>query len=190
MLLVLLVVLVMGWFTGLYGPIPKPVRGRGLPSGHDSPSATAVVLLMVMQRRAERRQHPNGERTLMSLEFTSAKKRWDKLTFTLDGEQYDFTPSKSGGLAAAMLTGDQEAMIAETFDWLSRGLPDDQTQRIIDKLRDPEDDFDMADLGDLIRGLQEEVTGRPTGSPNGSVPSPTATGPGSTAGRQRKTSTR
>lgn len=145
---------------------------------------------MAMQKRAERRQHPNGERTLMSLEFTSAKKRWDKLTFTLDGEQYDFTPSKSGGLAAAMMTGDQEEVVNETFDWLSRGLPDEQTQRIIDKLRDPDDDFDMPDLGELIRGLQEEVSGRPTGSANGSSASRTTTGPGSTAGQPRKTSTR
>lgn len=116
------------------------------------------------QKRVERRRLPNGDMILMGLEFTSAKKRKEVIEFTLDGELYHFTPHKTASVVLALLGGDQTAQVKETFDWLSDGLPDEESQRIIDKLKDPDDEFDITDLTDVIRGLQEEIAGRPTTS--------------------------
>lgn len=125
----------------------------------------------------------------MSLEFTTAKRRRETIHFVLDGEEFDFTPQKQAGIALAVVDGDQTEMMRSMFDWLSDGLPEDQSQRIIDRLKDPEDDLDIDQLGDLISGLQDEIAGRPTTSRAGSSGSRTTNGRSSTGGRRRKAST-
>lgn len=161
---VIAVALLAGFVSGALQIIGWPdgrrfVQGSVLRSGHDS---TALLLAALMYKRVERRQHPNGERTLMSLEFKTAKKRRDPIPFTIDGDSYTFTPPQTGRIAVAMMSGDENEMIKETFDWLSNGLPEEQTKRLMDRLRDPDDEFDMEDLTQLVQGLQQEVTGRPT----------------------------
>lgn len=130
----------------------------------------------------------------MSLEFTTAKRRREPITFTLDDEEYEFIPGKQASIAlAAIEPGSKEdqqlGVFRETFDWLGNGLNDDQRQHLIDRLTDPEDDLDIDQLGDIISKLQDQVAGRPTMSPAGSSASPTRNGRSSTGGRQRKAST-
>jgi hypothetical protein len=60
------------------------------------------------------------------------------------------------------MSGDDSAAVKATFDWLSKGLPDEETQRLIDKLNDENDEFDVQDLTAIIQGLQQEISGRPT----------------------------
>lgn len=124
----------------------------------------------------------------MTLEFTTAKKRRDPLDFTLDGETYHFTPTKTAGVVLALADGDNTEVMKQTFDWLSHGLPDDEAQRLIDRLNDPDDDLDVDDLGTIISGLQEEIAGRPTTPPAGSSASSTANGRSSKGGRPRAVS--
>lgn len=105
----------------------------------------------------------------MGLEFKTAKKRAaDKnkpLTFTLDGDEYTFTPPKASTLAVAALSGDEEdtsGQIRALFDWLGNGMPAVQKDRLIGRLKDAKDDFDINDLVEVFKGLVEEAYGRPT----------------------------
>jgi hypothetical protein len=104
----------------------------------------------------------------VSLEFTTSKRRNDPIEFTLDGEQYLFTPPKSAGMLLAMAGADNSeiaansAMIRALFDWLGDGLPEEQSQRLMARLQDKEDDLDTDTLIQIIQGLQKEVAGRPT----------------------------
>lgn len=125
----------------------------------------------------------------MSLEFTTAKKRKEPIHFVLDGEAYEYTPQKSADTFLSAVDGDEMGIVRNNFDWLSNGLSDEQAQRLIDRLKDPEDDFDVDDLGNLVTGLQEQIAGRPTTSRAGSSGSQTKNGQSSTAGRRRKAST-
>lgn len=125
---------------------------------------------------AARRYHASDERDAMSLEFTTAKKRTEPIHFKLDGEEFDFTPHKSAGIVLALADGDYEQVMRRTLDWLGDGLPEDQAKRILDRIRDDDDDFDIDDLQKIIGRLQEQISGRPTTSPNGSSRRRTPTG--------------
>lgn len=98
----------------------------------------------------------------MSLEFKTAKKSRQPIEFTLDGDKYKFTPHKNAGVMLALAEGDYAEVMKQTFDWLSDGLPEAQNKRLIDRLKDPEDEFDENDLQEIIANLQKEVAGRPT----------------------------
>jgi hypothetical protein len=98
--------------------------------------------------------------------FTTAKRRAKPITFTLDDEDYVFTPPKrAGAVVDLVLSGegvDELAATRAAFDWLSRGLPEEQNDRIVERLKDPEDDFDIENLEDLLQWLRKRVEGRPT----------------------------
>lgn len=99
------------------------------------------------------------------LSFTSAKRAREKITFDLDGVEYTFTPPKDSIMVMPILgDGDTETgAMRGLFDWLGAGLPKDQEERLIGRLRDPEDDLDIDTLTEIIKGLQEAVSGgRPT----------------------------
>lgn len=48
------------------------------------------------------------------------------------------------------------------MDWLGDGLPENQVARLIERLKDRDDDFDIPTLRDVVQGLVEKVTGNPT----------------------------
>lgn len=115
--------------------------------------------------RIERYRDPRtGELTTMALEFKTAKKRKDVIEITIDGDLYHFTPQKSAGAMLALAEGDYAQMMKKTFDWLGDGLPEPEAERLINRLKDKDDDFDIADLQEVIRILQDEISGRPTTS--------------------------
>lgn len=95
-----------------------------------------------------------------SMEFTTAKRRAKKITFILDGEDFEFAAPKTAPAMLAMFDGTPEAKA--TFDWLGEGLPEDQTERLIARLKDPKDDFDVDNLEVIVKWLMEQVSGRPT----------------------------
>jgi hypothetical protein len=98
------------------------------------------------------------------MEFTTAKRREKAITFRIDGDDYAFTPPKQAPLLLDFLSGgttDTEQTRA-AFDWLGEGLPDDQEERLIARLRDPKDDFDLPNLKVILDWLTEQVGGRPT----------------------------
>jgi hypothetical protein len=136
-------------------------------------------------------------------EFTTPARERTLVTFTLDGDLYHFTPPKFSiiamgigdlinaisGTAAGMDEDSPEsgastmAMMRELLDWLGAGLPDDEGQRILDRLKDPDDDLDIDTVLTITLGLMEEAGDRPTqpsSDSSESPPSPTT----STDGRR------
>lgn len=110
------------------------------------------------------------------LAFTTARRRTDPITFTLDDETFDFTPPKT---AAMMLPAfdlvdnpeDPTALVGTMraqLDWLEGGLPADQAARIEARLRDPRDDLDVTDVLEIVRKLVSKVAARPTPASSGS----------------------
>lgn len=100
-----------------------------------------------------------------ALSFTTAKRAREAIPFTLDGEEYQFTPPKDSIMVMPLLDGGdaETGAMRGLFDWLGAGLPQEQTDRIITRLKDPEDDLDIDTLTEVIKGLQEAVSGgRPT----------------------------
>ena len=100
----------------------------------------------------------------MGLEFTTAKRRVQPITFTLDGREFSFTPPKSAVMVLPVLdkSANDADMVRATFDWLGAGLPEEDVQYLMDRLKDPEDDLDIDQIGEVIEALGEEIAGRPT----------------------------
>lgn len=102
-----------------------------------------------------------GERNpIMGLEFTTAKRRKDPIEFSIDGEAFVFTPQKLAGAFLDVVEGGDET--GASYDWFLGGLSQEQKQRIVDRLGNPEDDFDLGQLGEIIQALAAQVAGRPT----------------------------
>lgn len=114
---------------------------------------------------------------MADLEFTVAKRRKQTITFTLGVEPgdkvtkeaehvYSFTPPKSALMMMPIIAPDggnsELGMTKATFDWLGSGLSEEDNERIKKRLRDPKDDLDVDTLSDVIKGLSEKVSGRPT----------------------------
>lgn len=134
----------------------------------------------------------------MARQFTTPTRDTRIITFTLDGEEYDFTPPKNSSLALGVIeylpaTRNLEEMDVLTslhfmqvlLDWLGSGLPDAQGEHLLARLRDSEDPLDIDTLAEVCYGLMEEMTARPTKRSSGSSPSPSPTsstdGPSPTA---------
>jgi hypothetical protein len=97
-----------------------------------------------------------------ALSFTSAKRRKDPIPFDLDGETYSFTPPKQAAMALPFLDDENAVELRVVMDWLGKGLPEEQVERLIERLRDKEDDFDIDTLKAVVKGLVGKVSGRPT----------------------------
>lgn len=102
----------------------------------------------------------------MSLEFTTARRRREPIVFTLDGEEFKFDPPKTAGVLLEYAETGNE--LGPMLDWLDEGLSDDDSKKIMDRLKDPEDDFDSDKLGEIVSALFEQVAGRPTRRSSGS----------------------
>lgn len=101
--------------------------------------------------------------------FKTEKRKVETYEFELDGEKFRFTPNKTASFMLPILEEDDSSkmeMIATKgqFDWLHNGLTKAQSKKIIDRLKDPKDDLDVDLLLDIIDWLQDEVSGKATGS--------------------------
>lgn len=97
----------------------------------------------------------------MSLEFTTAAKRRDPITFTLDGTEFTFQPAKTARVILGFIDDEEGAGATALFDWLGTGLGEDQEKVLFDRLRDDNDDFDTNDLMEIAKDLLGAVSGRP-----------------------------
>lgn len=95
--------------------------------------------------------------------FTTSTRKVDPIKFTLDGEEFSFVPPKSAGIFLEMVDGGSVITLTkETFDWLGEGLGEEKQQRLVERLKDPKDNFDVPDLEAILEWLQKQVSGRPT----------------------------
>jgi hypothetical protein len=103
------------------------------------------------------------------LSFKVAARRRTPITFDLGGDDhvYTFLPPKQAGVFMPMLDAandDAASMSAAraAFKWLDDGLGKEDQDHIEARLRDEDDDLDFDTLGEVINGLMEKVSGRPT----------------------------
>lgn len=95
-----------------------------------------------------------------SLDFTTEKKEPKVITFTLDGRDYDFRVPKKAFSTLALLDGVAGNLL--NYEWLGKGLSEEDQKRITARLRDDDDPFDMPELNKLCIGLIEAASDRPT----------------------------
>jgi hypothetical protein len=77
--------------------------------------------------------------------------------------------------------------VRQFLDWFGAGLSEEDGEHVLDRLKDPDDPLEFEDVIDVIQGLIEEITSRPTTPSTGSSVSPSQTP--STDGRQATEST-
>lgn len=102
------------------------------------------------------------------LDYTTSKRKKQVIEFTVDGVDFKFTPPKRARMIMPVMEQDDaDAMGAMAMkaqmDWLGQGLSEEQSQILLDRLRDDDDDFDTPDMDNLLEWLMKQVNGRPTG---------------------------
>jgi hypothetical protein len=105
----------------------------------------------------------------MAKDFITKQRERTIIEFTLDGEPFSFTPPKKAqlimsaittiGLDKASTDGDS---VRDLLNWLGEGLGDEQAERVLGRLRDPDDDFDLDAVNDIARHLLGQSSNRPT----------------------------
>lgn len=92
---------------------------------------------------------------------TKEKPPADPIEFSIDGREMVFR--NPGWAPIVMMNRNAQPMeIARTYlDWLGAGMSEEDSQHVLDRLLDPTDSFDLADITDVYLGIVEEVTGRP-----------------------------
>lgn len=108
-----------------------------------------------------------------ALVFTVAKRRKEAIEFWLapagddaipDGP-YHFTAPKTAALVLPVVeSGGNEALAMKALlDWLSKGMPDTEVEKVWARLNDADDDLDVDTLTQVVQGLAQRVGGeRPT----------------------------
>lgn len=102
-------------------------------------------------------------------DFTTQKRIQQPVDFTLDGETFTFNPPKRSGLIMSVVasvgldrpSSDSDS-VRDLLNWLGDGLSEDQADRILGRLRDPDDDFDLDKVNEIARYLLAQSSNRPT----------------------------
>jgi len=106
-----------------------------------------------------------GRHQVSDLSFKVAKRRTDAITFDLEGSAhvYSFVPPKQAAMILPMLDAESDLEAAKAaFEWLDTGLSQEDQDHLSGRLKDPKDDLDIDILEEVVSGLVERVSGRPT----------------------------
>jgi hypothetical protein len=102
-------------------------------------------------------------------EFTTKERERQKIEFVLDGETFVFTPPKRAELIMSVVTSvgvDKAATEADSvkdlLNWIGEGLEEHQSLRLLERLQDPNDDFDLENINEIARYLLGQSSNRPT----------------------------
>jgi hypothetical protein len=98
------------------------------------------------------------------ISFKVAARSRKPITFDLGGgHEYTFTPPKQAEMVLPMLDADNDLEAARAaFEWLDKGMSEEDRAHLSARLRDPEDDLDIDVLEDVVSALVEQTGGRPT----------------------------
>ena len=103
---------------------------------------------------------------MTDLSFKVATRRREPVTFELGGDDhvYSFLAPKQAEMILPILDTDGSELDAAraSFKWLDNGLSESDRKRIEMRLRDKADNLDFDTLSEVVRGLMEFVSGRPT----------------------------
>lgn len=97
--------------------------------------------------------------------FTSEPRTHEAVEFDLDGDTYHLTPPKIApmlmSVASATDGGRDIEAVRQQLAWFETGLPEEEFERLIDRLEDYEDGLDLSMIGQVFRWVVEQTTGRP-----------------------------
>lgn len=95
--------------------------------------------------------------------FTTKTRERNIIEFAIDDDTFHFTAPKLAATLMPMLEGEDGLSMARgVLNWLGDGLPETERTRLIQRLTDPEDNFDLDDLEPIYEFLMAEASGRPT----------------------------
>lgn len=110
-------------------------------------------------------------------QFRTESERAKPILFAVDDDEFEWTPPKQAALLLDTigLGGDRERLddprmdqVRGQIDWVSSGLHPQDRDLLLDRLRDPDDPFDVDQLVEIMKWLVEQSTARPTRRPSGS----------------------
>jgi len=103
---------------------------------------------------------------MAELSFKVGRRDKSPITFDIEGSdhEYTFVPPKQAEMILPMMgNADNELLAAKAaFDWLDQGMEQADIKHMEKRLRDPQDDFDIPHLEEIVTGLVEAVGARPT----------------------------
>lgn len=103
---------------------------------------------------------------MSDLSFKVGTRNKAPITFDIEGSdhQYTFVPPKQAEMVLPMLdNADNELVAAKAaFEWLDKGMSQEDIAHMESRLRDPQDNFDIPHLEEIVTGLVERVGARPT----------------------------
>ena len=124
--------------------------------------AVAVLAASVAVLITRRYAMPEDQPVIISTRRQAGEKPRTK-TVVIDGEEFTFARQKAYPLFKALEGAKGEI---EQFDrveaWLFGALPDEQAERLRERLEDPEDDLDVPHLVEVFQSLVQGVASRPT----------------------------
>jgi hypothetical protein len=105
----------------------------------------------------------------MAKQFTTTKKEAKVVDFDLDDRHLVFTvPKKSGLIASVVNNVGLDARNLDTdstrdlLNWLGDGFSDEDGKWVLDRLSDPDDDFDLEDINEIAKYILGQASNRPT----------------------------
>lgn len=107
---------------------------------------------------------------MVDIEVTTTPRVTKPMTFSIQGGEdpvtgenhtYTFKPPKVAPIILDMYESPDD-MVKILFDWLGEGMSEEDNNILLGRLRDPEDDFEIYSLRQLLDGIIAKVSGRPT----------------------------
>ena len=102
---------------------------------------------------------------MADLTFKVPKRNTEPVTFDLEGDkrEYVFTPPKQADMVLPMLESENDLGAAKAaFAWLDEGLSKEDSDHITARLKNKDDDLDIDAIEEVVTGLVEHVSARPT----------------------------
>jgi hypothetical protein len=111
----------------------------------------------------------------MAKEFTTKERERKVVEFILDGETFVFTAPKRAELIMSVVSNvgldaksNDSDSVRDLLNWLGDGLSEEQSNKLLDRLKDPDDDFDLEQVNEIARYLLGQASNRPTRRRSGS----------------------
>lgn len=107
--------------------------------------------------------------------FKTKTREKQVIEFELDGETFKFTPPKRAELIMSVVSSvgldgrsTEADSVRDLLNWIGDGLSEEQRDRLLARLRDDEDDFDLDQVNEIARYLLGQSSNRPTRRRSGS----------------------
>lgn len=101
--------------------------------------------------------------------FSTEPKEQKVIEFEVDGKALRFTMPKRAGLIASVVQNvglDARNLDTDStrdlLNWLGEGLGEDDAQWLLDRLTDPDDDFDLDNVNEIAKYVVGQGVNRPT----------------------------